>query len=128
MKRFKVGHVYKVTRREHSKLKGYKDYYCTVIKNINAGKPLPNGGGFHNEAKLHSYIPNHFSRPLNDGDGCMCNLEDRMEYVGTYQEHGILLFNQDLPKELNPPNQYNTSLSYMPNLNPFLDSKIFKLS
>lgn len=108
-KKFIVGGVYKVARRfEQKELPSH--YYCTVVKNPNKGKPLPNGGGYYDNAELHAYIPNEISRPLGDN---YCELDERMEYVGTFAEYGHLLFNQQIGWH---NNEYKTKLRFRKNL------------
>lgn len=104
-KKWVIGGVYKVKRRKvvmdlYPKLPEY--YYCTIIKNPNKEKPN------YNNDLLHTYIPNEISRPfVNNWGGC--ELDSRMEYLGSFHEYGHLLFNQKLQWH---KNEYNTNMTY----------------
>lgn len=116
-----IGGVYRVERREVV-LKRYKregrnlpdHYYCTVIKNPNFGKDMYKFR--YANLRLVAYIPNEIIRALDDGDGCHCNLEGRMNYIGSFETHGHLLFNQQLPWH---SNEFDTNFVFEPT-NPIL--------
>ncbi len=96
----RIGHVFKVKRKQWAKKAGLKDYYCTILKN----EFFP-----HIRCKYVTYIPNLFPRPLN----YYCNLKPRVSYVGSFEEFGHLLFNQDHKLQLsqNTYNRFNTELT-----------------
>lgn len=96
----RIAEVYKVKRRPSAKERGLEDYYCTILKNV----IYP-----HIKCKYMTYIPNLFTRPLDQ----YCNLKSRVSYVGTFEEFGHLLFNQDHEKQLsgNTKNEFNTKMN-----------------